>query len=408
MPDTKEPLNLLAVAPLPFYRDGVKTFHFGGSIFYAELLPGLAKRGHTIRVIAETPATSDGEMRTGLDWAIPHLEVEWFALAYRSGATPPPATYQETARRQIASAFDRFVKQGRPALVVIGRETVAGPVLNLCQEYRLPSLLIVHGSPTWGLLQGSYPEAAKQQVLDSFRQVDGIVTIAHHLAEILRKCGIAQVDIIPNIADPVRFRPEAKDRQLLHNLGLTPEQIVVGYFSALKPRKRPFDIIASAERVLKAHAQVGYLIGGEGPCREEMMTLGRQKGIADRFRYVGEIDHRQMPQYLNLADIVVSPSEREGAPLVYREAQACGRVLLASDIPAAREAIVDGETGLLFRTGDIADLTAKILTLVANQGLRQTIGEKARAAVAPQTLQRWIRAYEDVLYRAARRHPLSR
>jgi len=408
MSETKEFLNILAIAPLPFYRDGVKTFHFGGSVFYAELLPGLAKQGHTVRVIAETPAISDGETRTGLDWAIPHLEVEWFALEYRSGATPPPATHQGMVRRQIASVFDRFVQQRRPDIVVIGRETVAGPVLSLCQEYHLPSLLIVHGSPTWSLLHGSYPEAAKQQLLDSFCQVDGIITIAHHLAEILGKCGIAQVDIIPNIADPARFRPEPKDRQLLHNLGLTPEQIVVGYFSALKPRKRPLDLIASAEKVLRVHSQVVYVIGGEGPCREEMMELGRQKEMADSFRYVGEIDHQQMPQYLNLSDIVVLPSEREGFPLVYREAQACGRVLLASDIPAAREAIVDGETGLLFRLGDSEDLATKILTLVENRRLRQTIGEQARAAVVPQTLQKWIRAYEAVLDRTARCRPISR
>lgn len=399
----KEPLTILAVAPLPFYRNGVKTFHFGGSIFYAELLPGLAKQGHSVRVIAETPGINDGETRTGLDWAIPHLEVEWFALTYRSGSTPPPAAYREMARWQIASVFDRLVEQKRPDIVIIGRETVAGPVLSLCQEYHLPSLLIVHGSPTWSLLHRGYPEKAKQQLIDSFHQVDGIVTIAQHLAEILRKIGIVQVGIIPNIADPMRFRPEPKDRQLLQHLEITPDQTVVGYFSTLQLRKRPFDIVAAAETVLKAHPQVVYVIGGDGSCREEMEEMGRQKGIADGFRYVGEIDHQQMPQYVNLSDIVVSPSEKEGAPLVYREAQACGRVLLASDIPAAREAIVDGETGLLFRMGDVADLAAKILTVVVSPALRQTIGEKARAAVAPQTLDWWIGAYEETLRRIALR-----
>lgn len=81
---TATPLNILAIAPLPFYRDGVKTFLFGGSIFYAELLPSLARRGHAIQIIAETPPFNDGETRIGLDWGLPHLEVEWFALEYRS------------------------------------------------------------------------------------------------------------------------------------------------------------------------------------------------------------------------------------------------------------------------------------------------------------------------------------
>ena len=53
------------------------------------------------------------------------------------------------------------------------------------------------------------------------------------------------------------------------------------------------------------------------------------------------------------------PSESEAFPLVYLETQACGRLLLASDIPAGREVVVPGDNGLLFRTGDVADLTAR-------------------------------------------------
>lgn len=404
--DNKTSLTILAVAPLPFYRNGVKTFHFGGSIFYAELLPGLARRGHMVRVIAETPATSEGETRAGLDWTLPQLEIEWFALEYRSGSPPPPAAYYETARKQMAAVFDRFVKQQRPDIVLIGRETIATPVLSLCKKYHLPALLIAHGSPTWSLLQGAYPETPKQRLIDAFQQVDGVVTIAQHLVDILRQLGVTRVDLIPNIADPVRFHPELKDRELLQELNIAPEQIVVGYFSTLKPRKRPLDLIAAAEKVLRRQPRTVFVIGGEGSCREEMLELGRRQGIADHFRYVGEIDHQRMPQYLNLADIVVLPSEREGAPLVYRETQACGRVLLASDIPAAREAIVDGETGLLFRLGDTEDLAAKIVALVENRELRHAIGHKARAATAQHTLNRWLGAYEEVLRRVAL-HPSS-
>jgi glycosyltransferase involved in cell wall biosynthesis len=176
---------------------------------------------------------------------------------------------------------------------------------------------------------------------------------------------------------------------------------VVGHLSTLKHGKRPFDLIHSAERVLRSHPDVVYLIVGDGLCRQEMEALGRKKGIAASFRYVGEIDHQQVPQYLNLSDIVVLPSEREGFPLVYREAQACGRVLLVSDIPAAQEAIVDGETGLLFRMGDLDDLVAKTLVLAQDSQLRQRIGEKARAMALAQTPEQWVRAYAEVLQQTA-------
>ena len=67
-----------------------------------------------------------------------------------------------------------------------------------------------------------------------------------------------------------------------------------------------------------------------------------------RVRFAGWIDYARMPDYINLGDIVVMPSESEGLARVYLEAQACARVLVASDIPPAREVVTEGETGLLF------------------------------------------------------------
>jgi glycosyltransferase involved in cell wall biosynthesis len=219
--------------------------------------------------------------------------------------------------------------------------------------------------------------------------------------------GLTNIRTIPNtIADPVRFRPEPKDPSLLKALHLTPQQLVVGHFSNLRLKKRPLDIVSSAEFVLRSSPDTVYLIVGDGPCRREMEELSRQKGLTASFRYVGEIAHEQVPRYLNLSDIVVLPSEREGFPLVYREAQACGRVLLVSDIPSAHEAVSDGETGVLFRLGDVQDLAAKTLALAQDPGQRHRIGEQARAAALTQTPEQWVRAYEEVLRQIVGHHSL--
>src|SRR6202166_991101 len=91
------------------------------------------------------------------------------------------------------------------------------------------------------------------------------------------------------------------------------------------------------------------------------------------------------------------PSESEGMALAYLEAQACGRLLLASDIAAAREAIIDGETGMLFRKGDIGDLSAKTLDAAREPKLRERIGRKARRRVAARNLERFVGAYDELL-----------
>jgi glycosyltransferase involved in cell wall biosynthesis len=407
LPATKRALSILAAAPLPFYRDGVRTVDMGGgAIVHAELFPGLAKLGHTVRVIAEAPPAQEGQQRMGLSWDIPNLTVEWFAFEYCSGGAPPPPSYGEITRNHIKPLFGRLVREERPDVVMIGRETLTWHIPDLCQEYRLPSLLIAHGSPTFGLLHDIYPEAVKQEMAKRFHQVDFIVTVGKHLEEIMRSLGVTRVCTVPNVADPVRFCPEPKDQRLWKDLHLAPNAVVVTYLSNLRRRKRPLDIIHSAELVLKSNPQIVYLVIGDGPCRQEMEELGKQKGIAASFRYIGEIDHQQVPRYLNLSDIVLLPSEREGLSLICCEAQACGRVLLVSDIPAAHEIIVDGETGVLHHLADIEDLAAKTLALAQDPLLRQRIGEKARAAAVARGPEQWIRAYEEVLYRTAARHPV--
>ncbi|HKA54448.1 MAG TPA: glycosyltransferase family 4 protein [Candidatus Binatia bacterium] len=397
-------LNILAVAHLPFYRNGVRAIDMGGgAIVHAELFPRLARLGHTVRVIAEAPPARVGQERTGLSWDIPNLTVEWFAFEYCSGATPPPPSYAEVTKNRIKPLFDRLVREEKPDVVIIGRETLVWHVPDLCQEHRLPSLLIAHGSPTSGLVHGIYPEAVTRELVRRFQRIDAIVAVGKHLAEILRSLGLTQVCTIPNVADPVRFCPAPKDRGLLAELRIAPDHVVVGHLSSLKRGKRPFDIIDSAELVLRSNPQVVYLIIGDGPCRKEMEELGRRKGIAAGFRYVGEIDRQQVPRYLNLSDIVLLSSEREGLSLVGCEAQACGRTLLMSDIPAAYETIIDGETGVLYRLGDVHDLAAKTLALVRDPRRRHRIGEKARAAAARQTPERWVHRYEEVLRRTALR-----
>ena len=89
-------LNILALAPLRFLRDGVRAFAQGGPIFNAQLLPRVAELGHRVRVIADAPVARNGEVRTGLRWDLPTLTVEWFVSGFYSSFSPPSTTLRET------------------------------------------------------------------------------------------------------------------------------------------------------------------------------------------------------------------------------------------------------------------------------------------------------------------------
>jgi glycosyltransferase involved in cell wall biosynthesis len=263
---------------------------------------------------------------------------------------------------------------------------------------------MVHGATTIGILTGSYPVDLARQLLEQYRRVNLIVTPARHMAENLRQLGLGNIKVIPNPVDLQRFSPRPKNEDLLRQLTIQSDDTVIVHASNLKALKRPLDLVNSAERALRKNPKLMYVIVGDGPCKEFMAEACRTSNVAERFRFVGEVDHDCMPEYINLAEIVVLPSEAETQALVYLETQACGRLMLASDIPGAREVIVDGETGLLFRMGDIDDLAAKTLLAASDTKLRAVIGRQAWEQVQVHSLDNVVSIYAATLEDVVRRH----
>jgi glycosyltransferase involved in cell wall biosynthesis len=69
-------------------------------------------------------------------------------------------------------------------------------------------------------------------------------------------------------------------------------------------------------------------------------------------------------------------------PLKPYEAMAMGKPVVASDVPALNEMVIDSETGLLFRPEDADDLTEKIAMVSIDRDLAQRLGTRARLWVA--------------------------
>jgi len=88
---------------------------------------------------------------------------------------------------------------------------------------------------------------------------------------------------------------------------------------------------------------------------------------------------KEMAPIYARAHVVCLPSYREGIPLTLIEAAACGKALLATDVPGCRDVVSHGETGLLVPAADGAALKQSLKKLISDPGLRHNLGERARA-----------------------------
>lgn len=382
-------MNILSVSTLPP--------HAGGSaISCSLLLTGFAAAGHKVRVLA--PITAEAR-HAGDAFAVrhPHIGVTRFEVPYAETAPNLPASdeYRRTERQHIQTLLPALIRSERPDVIFLGRETFAWDAPEIARAHSVACVLRTAGATTIGILHRTLPDAQARALLEQYRKVDLIVSPAHHLAERIRQFGVGEVAVVWNAVDLRHFSPRPKDVSLLRRLSIQSDEIVVAHVSNLKSLKRPLDIVDAADTALRAVPRLRYLIVGDGTCRQAMERACSEKGVSERFRFVGWIDHAQVPDYLNLADVVVLPSEAEAQARVYLETQACGRVIVASDIAAAREVIVDGETGVLFRMGDADDLAAKTVRLARDPGRRAAIGRQARSRIDAHALPTIVRAYLD-------------
>lgn len=394
-------LNILYVGTLPP--------HPGGSaISGSQLIDGLAGLGHSVRALAPITAKT---LRNGDTFANnhPNINVTRFLLQYFESAPniPPPIKYRRQERKEIQEKLPVMIVNSRPDIIFIGRETFAWHVPDIAKAHSVPCILRIAGATTNGILNHTFPDAVAQELLEQYGKANLMITPARQMTKILNRLGFTNVKTILNAIDLQQFSPRLKDEALLQDLAIRNDDIIVVHASNMKTLKRPLDLVKSAETALQQNPKLMYVIVGDGPLRTAMEQASINKGISERFRYVGWVDYDLMPSYINLADMVVMPSEAEGLARVYLETQACARLLLASDIPPAREVINNGKTGILFRMGDFDDLTRKTLVAASDPKLRSNIGRKAREYVQNHSIDDAIESYVDIIREVIHSHRAS-
>lgn len=163
---------------------------------------------------------------------------------------------------------------------------------------------------------------------------------------------------------------------LRSELGLEEGAPVIVMAARLLWTKRADDLLA-AYAVVAEEPGLGrpyLLVVGEGERRPHLEAEVRRLGL-DRARLCGFKGQRELPAYLDLADIFVLPSIREPWGLVVNEAMACGTAVVVSDeVGCAPDLVRDGVNGLIFKAGDVADLAAALRRLLADPDMTRAMG----------------------------------
>jgi glycosyltransferase involved in cell wall biosynthesis len=152
------------------------------------------------------------------------------------------------------------------------------------------------------------------------------------------------------------------------------------YFGRLSPEKGLTDLLRAMQQLPAIRLQVA----GEGPQRAELERLSMDLGLAN-VKFVGRVAGPQLNRLISSSRFTVLPSRAyETLGKTILESYAWGRAVVASDLGSRRELVHEGETGVLFRAGDVQQLAAAISFLAEQPTLAAEMGAAGRTLVANQ------------------------
>jgi len=236
------------------------------------------------------------------------------------------------------------------------------------------------------------------------RHADRVVTLGAAMkADIVaRGADPNHVWVIPNAVDPDDFSPQPADPHLRTDLGFAGTDVVLGYVSSLVSYEGVTHLLDAIAILRRRHRRVRGLIVGDGAERVALEQRSARLGLGDVVRFTGRVPITAVKRYYAQIDVFVVPRtndqvSRTVTPLKPLEAMALERAVVTSDVPALREIIQPGETGLVFTAEDASDLAAVVEPLLDDRPARDRLGKAAREwVIAERTWRRNGERYREL------------
>jgi len=193
---------------------------------------------------------------------------------------------------------------------------------------------------------------------------------------------------LPSGVDTNQFHPGADGGAVRRRHGIAPDAPVVVCVSRLVARKGQ-DVLVRCLPALRRRAPgTRLLLVGGGPDRARLERLAREHGVAHAVTLTGSVPWEELPAHHAAGDVFAMPCrtrrgglEVEGLGIVYLEASATGRPVVAGRSGGAPDAVLDGETGLVV-DGTCRDaVTRAVGDLLADPARAGALGAAGRAWV---------------------------
>jgi glycosyltransferase involved in cell wall biosynthesis len=354
-----------------------------------------------------TQGTLDGRRLVMLDGIPYHRLLPWRL----------PARADQATELSITMAA-RLTERVKPSVLHAASNYVnAVTALAVGQKYGLPVVYEVRGfwEDTWLSRHPRGAELAKSELYQRNRDLetrcmlaaDLVVTLGEAMRDEIAARGVPaeKILIVPNAVSQEFLEPLPDPGALRQELGIAPDEHVVGVVSTLVPHEGIGTLLEATRLLRERGMKVRALIVGDGPERPALQRQAADLGLGEAAIFTGRVPSANVRDFHALLDVFVVPRTPDRVcqlvtPLKPVEAMASGLCVVTSDVKALAEIIKPDVTGALTIPQDPVALADTLEPLVCSPDVRRKLGDNAREWVArDRTWARNAARYRDAYAR---------
>ena len=251
--------------------------------------------------------------------------------------------------------------QKRPDLVITTHINFTVIAQWLKYLNRTPYLTVAHGIEAWNI--------QKPMLRPALSAADRILCVSHYTRDRLlheQRLDSSKMGILANTFDTDRFHIAPKPQRLLKRYGLSNEQPVILTVARLDVGEvyKGYDKILWALPKIRHHFPgVRYILVGKGSDTARIQKIIEQQGLEECVTLTGFVPDEELGDYYNLCDVFAMPSRKEGFGIVFLEALASGKPVLAGNCDGSVDALCGGKLGALINPDSIDEI-ATVLTQI--------------------------------------------
>lgn len=209
-----------------------------------------------------------------------------------------------------------------------------------------------------------------------YKDAESVLALSEYTSETLVEgVGVPRekVDVVPYPVDTDIFSP-ASQAEGDDSLSV----LFVGRFNDSR-KNTPMLLRAFSEVKEEVPDTTLHLIGDEPD--SQIRSIVERLNIENSVTFTEYVANEKLPEYYRAADVFVIPSHQEGLAIVGLEAMACGTPIVATRCGGPEEYVQEGENGYLVPTDDPSRLAERLLMILSQRELRQTMGERSREII---------------------------